>query len=360
MDSGAAPSGSRAPEIPEPATTSTAHPTLTTSIASTALPTDGAVASPVSAKRRALVVVSAGLIVAVALVFWWMRPSPPPRILGLAQITNDGREKPDTISPDNIPLPIVTDGARLYFWETGPGLSQVSTSGGQVVPLSSGLHMYINDISPSGSELLTGIPTSPNSYRNTLWVLPLPGGSPRRLADIFAQDATWSPDGSRVIYADESDLYSAKLDGSDKRKLTTVPGRIWWPRVSLDGHRIRFSVYDPHTTLSSLWEVSIDGTSARRLLPSLKAITSCCGNWTPDGNYFVFQANSEGRTDIWAIRERGLFQKSKLNPTRLTTGPLNYWAPLPSKDGKRFSWLASSPTANSCVTTRSSASLCPF
>jgi serine/threonine protein kinase/Tol biopolymer transport system component len=348
MDSGLGSSGSRAPEIAEPATaatTSTAsHPPLTTSTASTALPTNSAVARPVSAKRWPLIVVSAGLIVAVALVFWWMRPSPPPRILSLAQITNDGREKPDNYSPDRIPPVIVTDGSRLYFWETGPGVSQVSASGGQAVPLTSGLqNMFINDISPRGSELLIGIPTSPNSYLNSLWVLPLPGGSPRRLADILAQDATWSPDGSRVIYADETDLYSAKLDGSDKRKLTTVPGRIWWPRVSLDGHRIRFSVYDPHTTLSSLWEVSMDGTSARPFLSSLKAITSCCGNWTPDGNYFVFQANAEGRTDIWAIREGGLFQKSEPNPTRLTTGPLNYWAPLPSKDGRKIFVVGEQP-----------------
>jgi len=348
MDSGAGSSGSRAPAIAEPATVATtsivSHPTLTNSIASTTLPTDSAVAKPVSAKRRPLIVVSAGLIVAVALVFWWMRPMAPPRILSLAQITNDGREKPDTFSPDGIPSAIVTDGSRLYFWETGPGVSQVSTAGGQAVPLTSGLqNMYLNDISPRGSELLIGIPTSSNSYLNTLWVLPLPGGSLRRLADIFAQDATWSPDGSRVIYADESDLYSAKLDGSDKRKLATVPGRIWWPRVSLDGHRVRFSVYDPHTTLSSLWDVSMDGTSARALLPRLEAIASCCGNWTPDGNYFVFQANNEGRTDIWAIRERGLFQKSEANPTRLTTGPLNYWAPLPSKDGKKIFVVGEQP-----------------
>ena len=351
MDSGAAPSGSRAPAISETAA-SAATPTgthLTVTTVSTGLPMDSAVAKPVSvtaisSKRWALILCGAGVIVAVALIFLWMRASPPPRIRSLAQITNDGREKPDNTSADGIPSPLVTDSSRLYFWETGPGVSQVSTSGGQAVPLTSGLqNMYLNDISPRGSELLIGIPTSSNSYLNTLWVLPLPGGSLRRLADIVAQDGTWSPDGSRVIYADETDLYSAKLDGSDKRKLATVPGRIWWPRVSLDGHRVRFSVYDPHTTLSSLWDVSIDGTSARPLLPSLEAITSCCGNWTPDGNYFVFQANNEGRTDIWAIRERGLFQKSEPNPTRLTTGPLNYWAPLPSKDGKKIFVVGEQP-----------------
>jgi Tol biopolymer transport system component len=262
----------------------------------------------------------------------------------LTQITNDGREKPSSYSLDRIPPVIVSDGSRLYFWESGPGVSQVSASGGQTVPLTSGLqNVFINDISPKGSELLIGTPTPQNYYGNALWILPLPGGSPRRLADILAQDATWSRDGSKIIYANESDLYSATPDGSDKRKITTVAGRAWWPRVSPDGRRIRLSVFDPHTTLSSLWEVSMDGTAARHLLPGWNAPTACCGNWTPDGNYFVFQATDNGRTDIWAIREKGLLQKSESEPVRLTTGPLNYWAPLPSRDGKKIFVVGEQP-----------------
>jgi len=352
MDSGVASSGSRAPAIAETATIATSVTSSTGSnpaLATSAAPMDSTVAKPVSAtpisaKRWPLILAGAGVIAAVALVFLWMRASPSPRVLALSQITNDGREKPPSYFPDRIPPAIVTDGSRLYFWESGPGDSQVSTSGGQTVPLTTGLqNAYINDISPKGSELLIGNLTSPNSYLNTLWILPLPGGSPRRLADIVAQDATWSPDGSKIIYANESDLYSAKLDGSDKRKLTTVSGRAWWPRVSPDGHRVRLSVYDPHTTLSSMWEVSTEGGPARRLLPGLNAVTSCCGNWTPDGNYFVFQANGEGRTDIWVIRERGFFQKSEPEPVRLTTGPLNYWGPLPSKDGKKIFVVGEQP-----------------
>jgi Tol biopolymer transport system component len=240
---------------------------------------------------------------------------------------------------------MVTDGSRLYFWELGTSVSQVSASGGETVPLTIGLQgVVVYDVSPKGSELLIGSLNPQSYYESPLWLLPLPGGSPRRLADIFAQDATWSPDGSRIIYANESDLYSAKPDGSDKRKITSVAGRGWWPRVSPDGRRVRLSVYDPHTTLSSLWEVSMNGTPARRLLPGWNAPTACCGNWTPDGNYFVFQAASNnGRTDIWAIREKGLFQNSESNPVRLTTGPLNYWAPLPSRDGKKIFVVGEQP-----------------
>jgi serine/threonine protein kinase/Tol biopolymer transport system component len=321
------------------------HPAVTATAPS---PTQTAVSKSVSAKLWLLILVSAAMITAVVLLLAWMRPSPPPRVLGLAQITNDAHEKPASYSSDRIPLTIVTDGSRLYFWELGSGVSQVSASGGQTVPLTSGLqNVFINDISPKGSELLIGIPTQQkyyNYYQNALWILPLPGGSPRRLDDIFAQDGTWSPDASRIIYANQSDLYSAMSDGSDKRKITTVAGRVWWPRVSPDGRRIRFSVYDPHTTLSSLWEVSTEGTSAHPLLLNWNGLNACCGNWTPDGKYFVFQSGNKGRIDIWAIRDGGLFQKSDHpNPVRLTTGPLNYWSALPSKDGKKIFVVGEQP-----------------
>ncbi len=341
IDSGHASSGSQLPAAVETAPSATgSHPRITVTAP---LPTGTAVTKPTFTRRWPVVIVSVGVLITVALIFVWMRPSAPPRILALTQITNDGHDKPSSYSPDRIPPAFVTDGSRIYFWESVFGLSQVSAAGGQTVPLAIGLrNAFINDISAKGSELLVGTPISSNQYQNALWILPLPAGSPRRLADILAQDATWSPDGSRLVYANESDLYSAKADGSDKRKLTTVSGRAWWPRVSPDGHHVRFSVFDPHTVTSSLWEVSMDGTSVHPLLPGWNAPTFCCGNWTPDGNYFVFQA-TEGRTDIWTIHQKGLFQKSDPNPVRLTTGPLNYWSPTPSRDGKKILVVGEQP-----------------
>jgi serine/threonine protein kinase/Tol biopolymer transport system component len=289
-----------------------------------------------------------GMVVVAAAVFafWLMRPLPPPRIGGYTQLTNDGRQKPSSYSPDGIPPPIVTDGSRLYFWEQGPGLSQVSSSGGETVPVTISLqNAGICDIAPKGSDLLIWNPIPQSYYQSPLWVMPLPGGSPRRLADLTGQDATWWPDGLGVIYASESDLYSARIDGSEKRKLATAGGRVWWPRVSPEGDRVRFTVFDPNTQQHSLWEVSMDGTPLRPLLPHWNSPPAeCCGSWTPDSHYFVFQATRGGRTDIWALREKGhLWQEAKGEPVRLTTGPLNYWASLPSKDGKKIFAVGEQP-----------------
>src|SRR5262249_53074546 len=63
----------------------------------------------------------------------------------------------------------------------------------------------------------------------------------------------------------------------------------------------------------------------------------CCGNWTADGRYFVFQSTQNGTTNIWAMREQAdFFHQANQEPVQLTVGPLNYYAPVPSQDGKKL------------------------
>jgi Tol biopolymer transport system component len=165
------------------------------------------------------------------------------------------------------------------------------------------------------------------------------------VGDVLAQDAAWFPDGQRIVYASGSDLYVARSDGSEARKLLAVAGRAWWPRISPDGQRIRYTAADHSTGVRSLWEVSVDGKNPRPLLPGWnRPSAECCGNWTPDGKYFLFQSTRNARTDIWALRdEASLFRKRDHEPVQLTTGPLNYWAPLPSRDGKRLYVVGEQP-----------------
>jgi Tol biopolymer transport system component len=111
------------------------------------------------------------------------------------------------------------------------------------------------------------------------------------------------------------------------------------PRWSPDGSHLRFTVRDTNLgSLNSLWEVAADGSNLHPLLPDWnKPANECCGNWTADGRYFVFQATRNGTTNIWARREQtGLFQRASQEPVQLTFGPLNYRAPLPSLDSKRI------------------------
>jgi len=72
----------------------------------------------------------------------------------------------------------------------------------------------------------------------------------------------------------------------------------------------------------TLWEAAADGSNLHPLLPGWHSpATECCGDWTPDGRYFVFQSTHNGRTDIWLMREKKGFFDPNPQPVQLTTGP---------------------------------------
>src|SRR5262249_54074310 len=155
-------------------------------------------------------------------------------------------------------------------------------------------------------------------------VAPVLGGFPRRVGNLLGHAATWSLDGQQIVYANGSTLYLAKSDGTESRKLVTVAGSPYWPRWSPDGSRLRFSIGGAHLSgLSSLWEVSADGANPHPLLPGWNdQAAECCGNWTPDGQYFVFQSTRNGVTNIWGLREQtGLSRWTGQEPVQLTFGP---------------------------------------
>jgi Tol biopolymer transport system component len=270
-----------------------------------------------------------------------MRPVSWPKVSGIFRITNNAQEKsqpvPGYIVP--LPLPIVTDGLRLYFSEMSPSskLVQVSVTGGDTVPVPTPLRIpVLGDLSWKRSEML--LLDSGFVIDVPIWIVPLPGGSARRVGDIVGNDATWAPDGEHITFGKGSDIYIANLDGSGSRKLLTAAGIPWMFRWSPDGRVLRFTVQDSKTNTSSLWEVSADGTNPHPLLQDWNTSPAeCCGNWSPDGKYFLFQSWHNGKSDIWIIRDRRrFFGTRRSEPVQLTNGELSTLAPILSRDGKKI------------------------
>ena len=155
---------------------------------------------------------------------------------------------------------------------------------------------------------------------------------------MVGHDATWSHDGEKIVYARDDDLFLVSKDGTSSQKIKSLDGRPFWIRWSPDGKTLRFSLLDQKTNSNSLWQISVDGTDLHPLLPGWSAQQQvCCGNWTPDGKYFLFTSGRADKQDIWAIRESaGFFWRRRSDPMRLTAGPINIGAPLPSLDGKKI------------------------
>jgi Tol biopolymer transport system component/predicted Ser/Thr protein kinase len=312
----------------------------------------GAAARQQSARRIPLWLWPLAAVVLLA-VAYLLRPAlPPPQVTGTTQLTNDG--VPKTIG--GLPfyqLPLFTDGSRIYFegltsgfGPTGP-IEEVSTEGGETVPLGVPADGYeLEGISPDGHNLLVSISVVP--AESALWSLSLPGLEPRRIGDLTGRwhRHAWSPDGTLLYSGAGQDIVVTDADGGHLRKLFTAPSRpISWLRVSPDGRLLRFTVRDAARTHASLWEAHTDGTQLRPMLSGWNnGANVCCGDWTPDGKYFVFQATNNGISSLWAMRETGdLWHKVSHEPVLLTQGTMSAGSPLPSRDGKKIFFIGVLP-----------------
>jgi len=284
--------------------------------------------------RMALVVIAiAGLVALVAFAFFWMRPVSTPQVSNYAQLTHDGLQK--TL--------IGTDGSRLFLTvvhSTVEDAAAVQVTGGDPTRIEMpGPGMVPVDVSPDGASLLVvdgrGYPPI-----GPLWSLPVLGSSPRRLGDSIGQNGTWSPDGKSLAYARGTDVYLAKPDGTEARKLVTlknfVSDMVWSP----DGKNLRIGtteITQSGTTgivgEQAIWDVAADGSNPHRVLAGWKSGSDeCCGKWTADGKYFVFQSGGQ----IWALPHESRLFRSSAQPVQLTSSPMSLHSPLPSKDGKKL------------------------
>jgi Tol biopolymer transport system component/DNA-binding winged helix-turn-helix (wHTH) protein len=283
-----------------------------------------------------------GLILVVGgTIAWFIRPVPPPTMVGTRQLTHDGLTKTG----------VLTDGSRLYITEsTGSKqfLVEASATGGESTILQTPFaNIVTSDISPDHSEMLVADAVGPQ-YEFPVWILPLPSGPPRRLADITARCdtwssqgwATWSPDGRQIAFAKGSDIYLANADGSDVKKLITLSGYASEIRFSPDGTHLRFTLrHFQNNRSASIFDVRANGSDLHPLFPGWKtSFSHMAGDWSRDGRYYFFTfCEGSNSCSIWTTRERhGFFSRQPSPPIQLTNGPMSVYFNGISPDGRRI------------------------
>ena len=312
-----------------------------TSVATAAIPTT---ARPRSWGK--LIAISAAAVIAAAILAYLLRStSPPPRITGYTQITHDGWQK--NSFGQTTPI-VLTDGARLYIQETVHGrfvVAQVSASGGDTVLIPTPFpNVALNNLSPDRSELVVGS-FSGTELDQPLYAVPTLGGSPRRLTDLPGQDATWMTNGDLLVsHANELTVVGRSGPSRTFVKLGDTTSSAYWLRWAPDRQTLRFTMSLVDRNI--LAEVAGDGSNFHQLLEQWHlGDDHTNGNWTPDGRFFVFQAvRNWGRADIWAIPEKAdLFHRVSREPVQLTAGPLSFYSPQPSLDGKKIYAIGEQP-----------------
>jgi Tol biopolymer transport system component/DNA-binding winged helix-turn-helix (wHTH) protein len=290
-----------------------------------------------------------------AFVVWLRSPLPPPQITGSTQLTWDGLPKDH----------IGTDGKSLFFTERRAGRNvalQLPVVGGSPTELdSSSLGFLPGDSSPDGSQILFVPPSRMAAPQQTVRIMDLATASVRDVPGINSDAVGWAP-GNQLVFALGTDLFLAGQDGSRRRKLLTAPGRIYSVGFSPDGTRIRMTVVDKLKMIGALWEARADGSGLHELLPGWNATPrECCGTWTPDGRYYVFQSFRRGASKIWIVPDaQPPLRKSAPVPVLLTADPLNFYAPTPSRDGKKLFVMAEQPRAELVRYDSNSGQFVPF
>ena len=164
------------------------------------------------------------------------------------------------------------------------------------------------EISPDG-KLIVFMRWTVASNQDEVWVMNRDGSDPRRVFRGTGWDPTWSPDGTRILFASDMDgsnqLYVVGLDGSGLKKITDLPalrGRSDWSVQN------QIVTYSGDAWGRELFLMNADGSDLHRVSPP--GGNSQGPAFSPDGNWIAFTAyfdkmNEINGCEIYVIRTVG-------------------------------------------------------
>jgi Tol biopolymer transport system component len=263
-------------------------------------------------------------------------------VTGVSQITHDGMTK----------TKLLTNGFDLYVVETQAGqlrITKMSGKGPKTSSISTPFPSFqVLDVSSDGTKLMLSS-NGKLPKESEFWSLYTDTGSVERLGSVVGRDGAWSSDQRTMVFSRDTDLYIANADGTGPRKIYSAAGSLFAPRFSPDTRRIRFTVHNAAHNTNSIWEVSKDGVDPRPVLPGWSLESDvCCGKWTNNGRYYIFQKTSSNITTLWGIEDSTLQQKDS-KAFELTDGPVSFSNAAVAADAKNI-WAIGVQPAGEVVT----------
>ena len=194
-----------------------------------------------------------------------------------------------------------------------------------------------------------------------IFVMNLDGTGRRRVSTGKGRTTCsyFAPDGDRIVYAsthlgspdcpppppppppyvwrvyEDFDIFSARPDGGDLRRLTDSPGYDAEPTYARDGSRIVFT--SARTGDLEIWDMKPDGSDQRQLTD----IPGYDGGpfFSPDGKKICFRASRPEGKDL--EKYRGLLARGQVEPSHLEIYVMN-------ADGGDIQQVTSNGRANFC------------
>ncbi len=124
-----------------------------------------------------------------------------------------------------------------------------------------------------------------------------------RSGRVDERSPAWSPDGGRIAFVVDFDLYVMNADGGNRKALTQGPAREHDPAWSPDGTKIAFAASTTEDNYD-IFVMSAEGKSTQNLTkyPSVKDLRPA---WSPDGTRIAFASSREGNVNIFTMNVDG-------------------------------------------------------
>jgi dipeptidyl aminopeptidase/acylaminoacyl peptidase len=162
-----------------------------------------------------------------------------------------------------------TTNQDLWMWEASTDSCRVLTRHAK--------NDYAPQFSPGGDTLAFVSPRDSDEGKTSIWLLPLRGGEPWKLAtfDESVGDIQWSPDGRSIAYT----------------MLDTIPKRVKdWRKKKWD-----HVVEDEIAQYNHLWVIDVASGKQRRVTSGEFMVSG--PRWSPDSRQLLFQWNPTDRVD---------------------------------------------------------------
>jgi len=163
---------------------------------------------------------------------------------------------------------------------------------------------FLPRLSPDGKHAAVSRIDSQGPSREVVWLLDFSRGTSTRFTfgSSNAQNAVWSPDGNRIIFASDRDgsmnLYQKLASGAKDEELLLKSAQAKFPTSwSRNGRFLLYTVVDPKTK-ADMWVLPLEGD--KKPLPFLRTeFNEGDGQFSPDSHWVAYTSDESGRYEIY-------------------------------------------------------------